>query len=249
MSEMNEVIEEVVSDAEVMTVPIDDTLTVSGEAADAKAVGDALALKADLNQVTGISVNGEHPDAQGAIIIDASEVPMTEAAGAKSVAEMILEGAARTAEDIAMGEEDDTTIADAIADTVKITAQELTAEEQQQARENIGAPSTAEIEWSLTGNQVIGTTAVVVPEDAREYLVVVRYATAQAMQTLAFQFNIPASAPSGLTYSDGYYIGPSSYAFAQVMFSKGTPYSIQLTGMNINGADYSSTSIIYVWYR
>ena len=49
---MNEVVEEVVSDATVMTVPIDDTLSVSGEAADAKAVGDALALKADAARTT-----------------------------------------------------------------------------------------------------------------------------------------------------------------------------------------------------
>ena len=38
---LNEVVEEVVDDATVITVPIDDTLSVSGEAADAKAVGDA----------------------------------------------------------------------------------------------------------------------------------------------------------------------------------------------------------------
>ena len=41
---LNEEVEEVVDDATVMTAPIDDTLSISGEAADAKAVGDALAL-------------------------------------------------------------------------------------------------------------------------------------------------------------------------------------------------------------
>ena len=57
-NDLNDVVEEVVSDAEVMTVAIDDTLTVSGEAADAKAVGDALALKADVSSVVSITVNG-----------------------------------------------------------------------------------------------------------------------------------------------------------------------------------------------
>ena len=64
-NDLNDVVEEVVSDAEVMTVAIDDTLTVSGEAADAKAVGDALALKANLADVITIDVNGQGPDLQG----------------------------------------------------------------------------------------------------------------------------------------------------------------------------------------
>ena len=66
MSEnLNDMVEEVVEDATVMTVPIDDTLSISGEAADAKAVGDALALKADASQVTGISVNGQSAEWSG----------------------------------------------------------------------------------------------------------------------------------------------------------------------------------------
>ena len=42
---MNETVFVTVEDASVITVPIDTTLTNSGEAADAKAVGDALAFK------------------------------------------------------------------------------------------------------------------------------------------------------------------------------------------------------------
>ena len=74
---LNDVVEEEVSDATVMTVPIDDTLSVSGEAADAKAVGDALALKADASSVVTISVNGEEPDNQGKIIIDGTDIKMS----------------------------------------------------------------------------------------------------------------------------------------------------------------------------
>ena len=58
-TDLNEVFEETMQDAEVITVPIDDTLTHSNEAADAAAVGAALALKADKSEVSTISVNGQ----------------------------------------------------------------------------------------------------------------------------------------------------------------------------------------------
>lgn len=76
-NDLNEVIEELVVDPQVVTVNIDDTLTVSGEAADAKAVGDALAQKADISQITGVTVNGQEPDAQGAILIDGTDIRMS----------------------------------------------------------------------------------------------------------------------------------------------------------------------------
>jgi len=77
-NDLNEVIEETVDDATVVTVNIDDTLTVSGEAADAKAVGDALALKADRSELqNSITVNGQSADNQGHIIVDASEIEMS----------------------------------------------------------------------------------------------------------------------------------------------------------------------------
>lgn len=75
---LNEEVVVIVEDAEVITTPIDDTLSVSGEAADAKAVGDALAQKADLSQITEVTVNGEEPDNQGAILIDGTKIPMSE---------------------------------------------------------------------------------------------------------------------------------------------------------------------------
>lgn len=76
-NDLNEEIDEVIDDATVMTVPIDDTLTVSGEAADAKAVGDALALKADLSDVQNIKVNNQSADNQGQIYIDGEDIPMS----------------------------------------------------------------------------------------------------------------------------------------------------------------------------
>ena len=72
---LNDVVTHTVRDAEVITVEIDDTLSISGEAADAKAVGDALALKADKTELqTAITVNGQSADAQGAIIVNSDDI-------------------------------------------------------------------------------------------------------------------------------------------------------------------------------
>lgn len=152
---LNETFEETMDDATVITVPIDDTLTNSGEAADAAAVGAALALKADISQVTGISVNGENPDAQGAILLDASEIPMTDTAGADSVAEAIAEIDGKTAEDIVMGSEDETTIAEKISDTLTKSEQELTAEEKAQVRENIEAAGAEDLAGIGSGSKLL----------------------------------------------------------------------------------------------
>ena len=70
-------LEVTIDPAEVITVPIDDTLSVEGEAADAKAVGDALALKADRSELaTAIKVNDQAADNQGEILVTAEHVPM-----------------------------------------------------------------------------------------------------------------------------------------------------------------------------
>ena len=104
---------------------VDTTLSISGQAADAAAVGAALATKADVSQVTGISVNGEAADQQGKILIDgsdipvsgtdatkldvkiaaldgktAADIPMSSATGAQSVADAINNGVARNADAI-----------------------------------------------------------------------------------------------------------------------------------------------------
>ena len=137
---LNEAVEEVVNDAQVVTVPIDDTLSVSGEAADAKAVGDALALKADASSVVTIDVNGQSADNQGHIIIDGTDVkmssddnttlkaaienaagrtgadiPMSSASGAQKIKEAVEEAAGKSATDIMMSGSSETTIAAKIA--------------------------------------------------------------------------------------------------------------------------------------
>ena len=101
-NDMNEVFSETMVDSTVITVPIDDTLSNSGEAAEAKAVGDALALKANLSDVITIDVNGQGPDQQGHIIIDGTDIKTSSASGAPTVSAAISAVDAKTAGDIKM---------------------------------------------------------------------------------------------------------------------------------------------------
>ena len=137
MSEnLNEMVEVIVQDASVITVPIDDTLSNSGEAADAKAVGDALDLKADRSELqTAVTVNGQAADAQGKIIVTAADTKMSssdnttvkakiEAVDGKTaadikvssdptsqtIAQALSSGATRTADQIEMTASDTTTV-------------------------------------------------------------------------------------------------------------------------------------------
>lgn len=112
---LNEGVEMVVEDAEVITTPIDDTLTVSGAAADAKATGDALALKADISQITSVSVNGQDPDAQGAIIVTGEDIDVSSSDSTKLDAALTALNA-KTGADIAInGDESADTIAEVVS--------------------------------------------------------------------------------------------------------------------------------------
>lgn len=118
----NEQVEILVSDADVITVPIDDTLTHSGEAADAKAVGDALALKADASAVQTIKVNDQAADNQGQILLSGEDVPVSsdDSTTLSAAIEAIDE---KTAADIPVSSDPDAqTIAQALAESVDKTA-------------------------------------------------------------------------------------------------------------------------------
>lgn len=142
---LNEEFEETMDDAAVITVPIDATLSNSGEAADAKAVGDALALKADASQVVNISVNGQPADNQGVILIDGSDIPvsgtdttkmdakiaaidgktgadipLTGQTGSQTIAQAFSTEVSKTAEDIQMSSSDTQTVAEAIGELADI---------------------------------------------------------------------------------------------------------------------------------
>ena len=92
--------------ADVVTVPIDKTLSVEGEAADAKAVGDALKGKADKSEIaTAIKVNDQGADQQGEIVLLAEHIPMDQSANPKSVAEEVAGLKGRTGADIPVNAE------------------------------------------------------------------------------------------------------------------------------------------------
>ena len=149
--ELNEVVEEVVDDATVMTVPIDDTLSISGEAADAKAVGDALATKIGQGEaLTRVTVNGVASDAQGAVNITGADIPMSSASGAatigaamdamnESLSEMETEIEAAGAVQTVNGISPDANKNVSLGTLITAEEQELTAAEAKQARANIHA--------------------------------------------------------------------------------------------------------------
>ena len=126
MSELNEQVELTVQDSDVITVPIDATLTHSGEAADAKAVGDALAEKADKSELqNAITVNGQAADAQGQIIVTAEDTKISDS-DTTTVKEAIDAAVGRTAEDIPMSDSPTAqTIAQAMAGSVTRTADQI----------------------------------------------------------------------------------------------------------------------------
>ena len=174
-NELNEQIEETIDDATVITVPIDDTLSNSGEAADAKATGDALALKADKSELqTAITVNGQGADAQGAILVDATDIPLSSSdqttvkakleavdgktaadipvnsdPGAQTIAQALSTGATRTADQIAMSETDTTTVKQAV-DTIKGDVSDL-----EEAVGTLGNKTAADIKYNTGSNETI----------------------------------------------------------------------------------------------
>lgn len=104
-----------VTAGDTVAVPVDPTLSIAGQAADAKATGDALALKADRSELAqSITVNGQGADRQGEIIVTAEHVPMDENE-TSTVAEEVTALKGRTGADIPVnGETGAPTIAEAL---------------------------------------------------------------------------------------------------------------------------------------
>ena len=114
----------------VANTPIDDTLLIEGAAADAKAVGDALSLKADRTELpVAVTVNGQSADDQGLILVTGSEIEVSDE-DETTVAEALSALDAKTAADIPMSREVGAeSIAQAIADGLNATADEIPLEE------------------------------------------------------------------------------------------------------------------------
>ena len=154
--ELNTRVQMTVRSAAVMTVPIDDSLSIAGEAADAKAVGDALALKADASAVVTISVDGQEADNQGVILLDAGDIPMEEG-GTVKVREAVEAAASRTAADIPISADPESqSIAEVLASSVDKTADQIRmrADDSTKVADRIEAleESTAGAVKSVNGN-------------------------------------------------------------------------------------------------
>lgn len=109
MSELNESVTFTVGSSTTLSVPVDSTLSIEGQAADAAAVGRALAGKQDAGSVT-ISVNGQVQDNQGQIEITGEDIPVDETEGAESIADAVAALQERTGADIPVSGSEETTI-------------------------------------------------------------------------------------------------------------------------------------------
>lgn len=109
-NDLNEGFELEMDDSEVITVPIDATLSMEGYAADAAAVGEALA------NLGKIKVNDEEADNQGQIYIDGTGIPMSDT-DTTTLQEAIAAEQGKTAADIPMSDDPEAeTIAAAVAE-------------------------------------------------------------------------------------------------------------------------------------
>ena len=136
--DLNEGFEIEMDDSDVITVPIDATLTQENQAADAAAVGAALALKADASAINTIKVNDESADNQGQIYIDGTGIPMS-GTDATTLQEAIAAEQNKTAADIPMtSEEESDSVAEVLEDLQGKTAANIPMSSL------MGAPTIAE---------------------------------------------------------------------------------------------------------
>ena len=97
-----------VEDAEVIPTPIDDTLTISGEAADAKATGDAIAAV-----LGNLRVNTKAP-VSNAVTLYAGDIAVSDDVGAQTIADALEAIGDKTASDIMYDTVNMISVADAI---------------------------------------------------------------------------------------------------------------------------------------
>ena len=96
--------------ASTIPTPIDPTLSIQGEAADAKATGDAIA-----GVIGNLRVNGKAAS-NNAITVLAGDIPMSSAAGAASIADTIENLQNKTASGIMYDSENNVSIKAALDD-------------------------------------------------------------------------------------------------------------------------------------
>lgn len=100
--DQEDVLEDSVQDSLVITVNIDSTLSISGDAADAKATGDALATKASVSDVKQtLNVNGRTGSGTWGITVNGDNIPAQSDSDSESVADALsrIDGAVGDLED------------------------------------------------------------------------------------------------------------------------------------------------------
>lgn len=121
-----ELVEEVsftVDDATVIPVPIDPTLTHEGEAADAKATGDAIA-----GVIGNLRINTKAPE-NNAVTLYAGDIKMSNIEGAQTIVEAVEAIGAKNASSIMYDAENLVTVKDALDGINTTLDSELTTEQ------------------------------------------------------------------------------------------------------------------------
>lgn len=128
MSEINpqELVEEIeyeVEDATVIPQPIDPTLSIAGEAADAKATGDAIA-----GVISNLRINTKAPT-NNAVTLYGSDIRVTNEEGAQTLAEALESAQGQDAGSIIYDPTTLTSVAGALDDLYETIDSEIPEEE------------------------------------------------------------------------------------------------------------------------
>ena len=107
-TDLVEDIELTVEDATVIPMPIDPTLSNEGEAADAKATGDAIA-----GVIGNLRVNAKAP-VNNAVTLYAGDIYVSDETGAQTIAAALEAAASITADDIVYDADNLTSVKDAL---------------------------------------------------------------------------------------------------------------------------------------